>query len=458
MNRRNLLLAILLVALLVVSCAKTPGTDAPAPAQTPVVETPSEQTVSEAPPTLDMEGRNEYGVRNVPPEGLPENWDSMQFSIGSDIQDWFGKPLSQIGGDYIFTAGENVKTVPPGVRMDVGLTTQEYRESSGGYFNLMELSVLNPSRDKEVNIEDAIVVSVQADSTLLMIMPEDLSTFGENTYIFPKGLTIYDTVERMKELYGEPDVVEEGDFEKKYAYISGDKSLSIFVYSDTISSFLLQSFEEPEYVVAAHQGSKDFSKELNEESFFNIGGYHLHFYTPLREVKEALQLVHAPINSEDNTDSDQVTLAPGEEITYVGTPRGFDNLAVAVRIHNLTDESINVQDGVVTGMRVQLLRKNYSLMEDHLFRIPFSSQPPPKLYAEYTMPAITPLGIVLGGDVEESLKVIPDDPLEKELLDDGGGYATYDANGVRYLVMGRAHEKGNVIDELTMILFLDDIQ
>ena len=59
MNRRNLLLAIMLVALLVVSCAKTPGTDAPAPAQTPVVEPPSEQTVSEAPPTMDMEGRNE---------------------------------------------------------------------------------------------------------------------------------------------------------------------------------------------------------------------------------------------------------------------------------------------------------------------------------------------------------------------------------------------------------------
>ena len=56
----------------------------------------------------------------------------------------------------------------------------------------------------------------------------------------------------------------------------------------------------------------------------------------------------------------------------------------------------------------------------------------------------------MSGDLEEEFAKIPDDSLEKEFAEDGGGYVTYDANGYHYLIfaMPGYQDQTAIIDEI----------
>lgn len=466
-----MLFALMLVAVLTAcspseapSAPEAPPADRePAVAQTPAIELPEGFEIPEDQMDAYLEyqnqmaeqGRNMFGFLQVAPPDLSSEWESMQFAIEDQVMDWGGKTLSHLPGEWIVLTGVGNTSVLPGARTEVQLTTEHMREFYGDSMGAIGLRVLNPNPDREIPIEEAIIVGVYLGSSAMDAFPMDIFNYMPTSFILPKGLTFYDSYARLTELYGEPDAIMEDEFSKEYMYISDENALTLEMYDDTISSFHVQNFSLPDFVEAAYAAPRTFPAELNEDSYLNVGGYAIHLLTPFSQAQQNLKLVSSYLEEEDIAEESALILQPGEEYTYIGYPSGFDRLEIHLRVYNFTNAPVSIGEASISAVRAQLVDHYYSLEELYIFSRPMLPISEEVIYSEYAMPVTGPFGISLGEPATEEAAKVPQDAFENSLDGQEGGVATVEIGDVLLSIGSSATSFETVISEITLVLLLD---
>lgn len=396
------------------------------------------------------EGKNSYGYSIVPPTEMSEDWQSMQFAMQGRVYDWIGKPLSEIDQSWTIISNYPEETILPGERIGLGLVPPQEmgkpRETDED-FPLLSLTVFNPNQEP-VLIEDATITAIQTDVFSVNNYEENSGDIG---FTLPKGLSGYDPVEKMIEIYGQPDRSYNEFMTEKFAYLDEDKSLTLQIVLGNIHSFCLQIYPTPDYVREASTNLTEFSPNLEGQPYVNFGGklFKIEGAT-LANVMEDLNLRNGGWDEEAKKIQAEKILEPMEETTYSAYINGFNNQIVFLRVANSDTEPKKIDEAEVIGLNVRLTEKNFDLEESLLFEDLNLTYDAEIRNPNFTLPVIGPFGVQMSGDLEEEFAKIPDDALEKEFAEDGGGYVTYDANGYHYLIfaMPGYQDQTAIIDEI----------
>lgn len=368
----------------------------------------------------------DYADKVVQETGLNANWDSLAFAFQNKKCDWIGKKLSEVEADTelnLYVLNE-ATTLGPGMQQDVGLSTEEYVNSGGTYKRfIFSMTVANPDPKETIPLEDAKVIAVALNN--MMAFPGEVPTDG-SAWVLPQGVMLGGSLERVRELYGEPDYTWGNDagLQNCIAYLKDGKSLTIWASEfpfgqmkgkTMIEAVLLRDLTEPDYITKG-SGHSEFAADLSGEPYLNVAGYKVYMNAPFKDAMESLHLI--PLDS----DTTRETIPARTAVNYTCRLAGYGNNIAGFHVLNMTDAEIPIEDGTIIGFQIKQYDTVLDPVESRISQVPepeYLDPGDPAKGLPYTAPVYGPYGIASGDSQEDFLAKAPADATVKNPYDSG---------------------------------------
>lgn len=378
---------------------------------------------------LEEAGYSSVGVSKKIPEGMSDNWRDFQFGYLGETYDLLGKKLSDVLPGKQRITYDNITEILPGETIPVGIDIAGYPVDSATYAHNINLEVMNMNNTIS-NIEDCIIESVSISSEIFPGEPLDMGLgvdFKMDTsisYVLPGGIVPLTEVAEAQEVWGEPDEIVQSLMDEKHIYREGDKSLIVSIIMGTISEFSMYIDLTPVFVTEINNRStiNDFSTTIDDNTYLNIGGFHLTMGMRCQDVFDGLNLIHIVGQEETDIDFTTAEIQPYEELTIRVMPMGFGTLNMSLRLYNPAAEPVILAESKVIGVNV-IPNESFDIINLKTLSFDDTTDVYYPYNSRFTMPVIAPFDIRLNENHETFWAKIPDDSYEKVKAEDGGYYA-----------------------------------